>query len=55
MSVADINEITKRFNRILFLTDSYVVALASPPKRRSFSSDAEIADIILEEIGRAHV
>lgn len=48
MAVADINECTKRFNRLLFLTDSYVTAISSPPLRRSFNSDTEIADIILE-------
>jgi hypothetical protein len=46
--VASITEATKRFNRIMLLTDSYVVPLSNPPKRRSFNSDAEITDILLE-------
>jgi len=48
MAVASITECTKRFNRLLFLTDSYTDALSSPPLRRSFNSDDEIEDIILE-------
>lgn len=45
---ADINECTKRFNRLLLTTNSYVVPLSSPPKRRSFNSDDEIQDLMLE-------
>lgn len=48
MAVASITECKKRFNRLLLLTDSYIDTLSNPPKRRSFNSDTEIADIILE-------
>lgn len=48
MLVADITEITNRFQRALMLVDSWGASIGSTPKRRSFNSDAEIQTIILE-------
>lgn len=48
MAVADITTILKRINRTLLLTDSYVSTLSNPPKRRSFNSDAELTELVLE-------
>ena len=48
MAVASITEITNRFKRALMLVDVYGSALATTPKKRSFNSEVEITDIILE-------
>lgn len=46
--VANIDECLKRMNRTLMTTDSYVITLSSPPKKRSYNSDQELRDLILE-------
>lgn len=48
MALASITKVTSRFNRMVFTTTEYQAALSSPPLRRSFNSDQEIQDIILE-------
>jgi hypothetical protein len=48
MLVADITEITNRFQRALMLVDSWGASIGTTPKKRSFNSDAEIQTIILE-------
>lgn len=45
---ADVTYIVNRFKRIVMAVDTYAAALANPPKKRSFNSETEITDIVLE-------